>query len=690
MKKLIVCLIVLAFAVTSESANMVVDGSFEFGSPAGWSYWNDEEVRGAWTAHGTFEVMNDSGGEVYGQNIPDVSNAVHIGTNASFNYLTQEISGFVVGETYEVTLASITYTSDYGTTGTVEVYNVAGAVDDLYEDFESSVNDPAVSTDFLYTTHQFVASNTDLRLYLINQTGSALTIDDISIVPQCTVVGTAVPVDPCGLVVYENAAQGPTTGAFTVVLDSSPGATDTITVDIDPNSNGDGVDVTVSLTQLTFTSADWDTAQTVTVTAIDDTWADGQTEVDSIGFTVTSSDPCDPCYADACISSVSVTIYDDDSDAIIVSKTSASVAEGGAGDSYTIELATTPTNPVTIIVAADYTETSPTDSNMVVVPFDCQLTVNGGGSDTLVFTQKEVPQTVNISVVDESMYEANPHLITIGNHVSTDDPIYSAISADDVVVSITENDFRGWSFGDDVLLSLPPNSSFETPTLSEGQSYVNSDPNYGPFGTLDIADSPLPISHISDPCWAVMYEVGQTVPDGDNVLVMPGNVEDIQYLSYTTRPCEYLIEPGPVSYTLTVAVGLPKEAGGSANPDAYAQLELWWYDGESYAEIASTGDVIGQLTPGEWQDITLCSVIPIDATEIGSTLSIELWGEHVQFDNVRLTVGNHPCDGCTIALDDEQLAMDFNGDCQVTLADFADFAADFLDCYLYPNCVTSW
>ncbi len=504
----------------------------------------------------------------------------------------------------------------------------------------------------------------------------------------CDLVGT---VDPASLTVYENASQGTTTGTFTVVLDSSPGATDTITVDIDPNSNGNGDDVTVngsSAITLTFTSADWDTPQTVTVTSIDDTWADGNLELDAIGFTVTSAES-GPCYANACLTSVGVTIVDDDSPGIIVSKTDASIAEGGAGDSYTIQLSTAPTNPVTIIVAADYSETSPTDSNMIIDPFDCQLTVNGGGSDTLVFTLADTPQTVTVAAVDDGMVEADPHSITIDHFVVTDDVFYSTQSANNVDVSITDNDARAWIWDDDVLLSLPPNSSFETPVLSEGQSYVNSDPNYGPFGTSsppDYFEGALPISHISDPCWALMYEVGQTVPDGDNVLVMPGNEAAIQYLSYTTRPCEYLIEPGPVSYTLTVAVGLPKEAGGAANPSAYAQFEFWV---PGLGQIASTGGVIGQLTPGEWQDITLCSLIPADAVETGLLLSIELWGEHVQFDNVRLSVGNHPCPGhCDQDITEAQ--GDLDDDCDVDLADFAILAGNFLECYSYPGCMIGW
>ena len=691
MKKLIVCLIVLAFATAGASANMVVDGSFEgLTASTGWvAIAADGETFGAWTGYTTEGwVYLYEGVEM----LPAEGTAqCNLGYNYLAAHITQTITGFTVGDAYEVSFAACSYNGDPFVTN-VQVYNVIADACDLYETFD--VTGEGGVDEMVYHSFEFDASNTELELHLICPDGYAMNYDDVSVIRACIPVGTAEPVDPCGLEVYENSGQGSTAGEFTVVLDSSPGGSDTITVDIDPNSNGNGVDVSVDPCSLTFTTANWDTPQTVTVTAINDTWADGKTEVDQVGFTVTSAES-DPCYADGCISSVSVTIHDDDSDAILVSKTSASIAEGGAGDSYTIELATDPTDPVTIIVAADYTETSPTDPNMIVVPFDCQLTVNGGGSDTLVFTAKEAPQTVTIAAVDDSMVEVDPHTVIISNIVSTNDAIYSALSAADVDVSITDNDARAWSFGDDVLLSMPPNYSFETPALSEGQSYVNSDPNIGPFGTggdgvtYPAVTWPMPISHISDPCWALMYEVGQTVPDGDNVLVMPGNasVSD-QYLGYSSGLCEHLIEPGPVSYTLTAAVGLPKEAGGSANPDAYASLNFWVAPPAGWVEIADSGNLIAELTPGEWVDKTVCVEIPEDSPYSGSPLYFGVHGEHVHFDNLRLTVSNHPCPGCYI--DPTEAEGDLDDDCDVDLADFAIMAEGYLGCYIYPGCITGW
>jgi len=686
MKKLLVSLIVLIFAAASVSANMVVNGGFETPHFTGNAYewFDDGENIGGW------DVSSPDGqGVLVGYdtvNTPpsmwkymaEGTQLLHIGEGTGLNTVSQTISGFTVGAKYELSLASCEYGPSYANILYLQVYNAGTSSYDLDITYTDS---PPSGTTMEYSYHEFTASGTTLELMITNDDAAAMTIDDVSIVIIGTKVGTTV---PTSLELWEKASQGPTSGTFTLVLDNSPSGTDTITVDIDPNSNGNGVDLIVSPEQLTFTSADWDTAQTVTVTAINDTIADGQTELDQVGFTVTSA-LSDPCYASAIIPAVEVTIHDDDSDAVVVSKAGASATEGGAGDSYTIKLATDPTNPVTIIIASTYmVATSPTDPNLIPDPFDCQLTVNGGGSATLVFTAKDAPQTVNIAAVDDSLYETDPHVVTIGHHVVTDDPIYSNISAANVDVSITENDARAWSFGDDVALTVS-NYSFEDPCLADGGvadfNAVNPVPGYEYYASGQMA-----ISNPTAGEWATMYKAGhQQAPDGEQILYLdPGEAIPETALDV----CTYLIEPGPVSYTFEVAVGVPEPNYAGAN----VRLIVSANDPAPWERFVDTSFSLagGDLVAGEWVDVKACGVIEADSDSIGGVLSVGLIGSGVHVDNWRLTVANHPCDGCTIDPDDEQLAMDFNGDCKITLADFAEFAADYLDCYLYPDCIASW
>ena len=73
------------------------------------------------------------------------------------------------------------------------------------------------------------------------------------------------------------------TGSYTVVLDSQPSGAVTVTA-----ASADSGAVTVTPTVLTFTTGNWDTAQTVTVTAEDDNDADDES-VD-VSYTADSTD----------------------------------------------------------------------------------------------------------------------------------------------------------------------------------------------------------------------------------------------------------------------------------------------------------------------------------------------------------------------------------------------------------------
>ena len=70
-------------------------------------------------------------------------------------------------------------------------------------------------------------------------------------------------VTPTSLTVNEGGTTGNT---YTVVLDTQPTATVTVTI-VDPTDN---TDVTANPASLTFSTSNWATAQTVTVSAAED------------------------------------------------------------------------------------------------------------------------------------------------------------------------------------------------------------------------------------------------------------------------------------------------------------------------------------------------------------------------------------------------------------------------------------
>jgi hypothetical protein len=102
------------------------------------------------------------------------------------------------------------------------------------------------------------------------------------------------------------AEVGPTSDSYTIVLDSEPTANVTVTANPDSQTDlGAGTDNSVTVT---FTPADWNSAQTVTVTAVDDLVQEGP-HASTIIHTAASGDTS---YNGMSTSDVVVAIFDDD------------------------------------------------------------------------------------------------------------------------------------------------------------------------------------------------------------------------------------------------------------------------------------------------------------------------------------------------------------------------------------------
>ena len=115
-------------------------------------------------------------------------------------------------------------------------------------------------------------------------------------------------------------------GAYTVVLDSEPTGQVTVT----PSRSSGDADVTVS-GALTFTTADWDTARTVTVSAAQD--LDAIDDAAVIGHAVSGAD-----YGGVAAASVDVTVDDDEtaSSGVTLTVSPESVSEGAGATTVTV------------------------------------------------------------------------------------------------------------------------------------------------------------------------------------------------------------------------------------------------------------------------------------------------------------------------------------------------------------------
>ena len=194
------------------------------------------------------------------------------------------------------------------------------------------------------------------------QLGGSTSLADLLVsATQITIVDN----DDRGIVLSETSLtvdEGDATGAsYTVKLSSEPSEEVTITV-----SGQAGTDLTLAGLSddatLTFTTSNWNTAQSVTVTAGQDT-DDGD---DSVTLTHTAAGGD---YAGE-TATLAVTVDDDDR-GIVLSETSLTVEEGDAtGVSYTVKLSSEPSEDVTVTVSGQ----AGTDLTLAGLSDDATLT----------------------------------------------------------------------------------------------------------------------------------------------------------------------------------------------------------------------------------------------------------------------------------------------------------------------------
>src|SRR5438309_6172007 len=135
--------------------------------------------------------------------------------------------------------------------------------------------------------------------------------------------------------------EGGGTATFTIALGTQPTANVTIGL-----SSSDLTEGTVAPASLTFTPANWNTAQTVTVTGVDDFVVDGNVAYTIVTAAATSTDGI---YGGMNAADVAVTNTDNDTAGISVVPTSGlTTTEGSGTATFTIALITQPTANVTI------------------------------------------------------------------------------------------------------------------------------------------------------------------------------------------------------------------------------------------------------------------------------------------------------------------------------------------------------
>ena len=279
----------------------------------------------------------------------------------------------------------LTYTtSNWSTEQTVTV--TAGEDDDT-------------AADTVTLTHTAASMDSDYDGATVDEVKVTITDNDTA----------GVTVEPTALTVAEGGS-----GSYAVVLDTEPAADVVVSV-----AGASGTDLSLSATELTYTTSNWSTEQTVTVTAGED----DDTADDTVKLTHTAAS-MDGDYDGATVDEVKVTITDNDAAGVTVAPTDLDVAEGGSG-SYAVVLNTEPAADVVVSVAG----ASGTDLSVSATELT-YTTSNWSTEQTVTVTAGEDDDTADDTV-------------KLTHTAASTDSDYDGATVDEVTVTITDNDTAG-------------------------------------------------------------------------------------------------------------------------------------------------------------------------------------------------------------------------------------------------------
>lgn len=280
---------------------------------------------------------------------------------------------------------------------TAQTITITGVDDNLIQNDSATITlsvDPALSSDEYDTnpnqTHAVTLTDDDFAGFVFNPANVAV----------------------AGITVDEDNG----TSTFTIALNSQP-ATDVV---LDLNSS-DIAEATVGPAQITFTSANWDTPQTITITGI----ADDFDRNDSAIGTITVNDALsDDTYDSLTDASINISITDNETNGMSFSSPSSTISENGGTTTFTAVLDAEPLGDVVFNVNSS-------DTNEATA-----------GPALLTFTSAnwDTPQTITITGVDDNLAQNDSTTITISVDPALSSDEYDMLPNQNHNVNLTDDD----------------------------------------------------------------------------------------------------------------------------------------------------------------------------------------------------------------------------------------------------------
>ncbi|MDB4972743.1 MAG: hypothetical protein JWN48_1084 [Myxococcaceae bacterium] len=404
------------------------------------------------------------------------------------------------------------------------------------------------------------------------------------------------------------ATEGGRPASFTLSLNSRPTANVTVAI-----SSVTPAQATVSPASMIFTPDNWNAPQKVTITAVDDSLADGPQTV-TIDLAAATSP--DSRYDGKKPDSVSVSVLDNDSPGLNVDPADLTTSESGAAGAFTVALYSKPTATVTVPVA------SLDEGEITLAP------------KTLVFTVDnwQAAQQVTLTGVDDDLVDRDQQVkLTIGPATSSDVG-YNGKTADPLFATNVDNDSAG--------VTIEPSVGLET-TESGGQASFTVALNKKPTANVTFA---LSVTNANE---ATISPVTLTFTpdnfDGKQTVTLRG-VEDMD------------VADGDQRYEVVFAPAMSTDGDYNGfTPDRLAAINR---DNDSPGIVPS---VTGGLS----------------TSEAGGTATFNVKLKSRPTQPVTLTIASsRPAEGIANPLTINFLPDDWNGTRTVTLTGQEDLVAD--------------
>lgn len=275
-----------------------------------------------------------------------------------------------------------------------------------------------------YSVHQVITLQAVENAFMGDQTDNvilsvndALSFDPFDPLPDINIPVNIVNNDVASIVVNPASVTVAETGTatFTVSLSAAPPSGSVV---VDLVSNNTSV-ATINIAQLTFTTANYNVPQTITVTGVNNnTVPDASTTISLAVNDALSYDGYDGVTA-----TVSVNVTNDDTAGFIVAPVTLTINEGGPAGQFTIVLTAQPLADVVF----DLVNVAPVNTTHL-------------SQVTFTTANWNVPVVVTVTAIEDILDADRTDVIAVTVNQALSDNSFDALSAQNVTINIEDND----------------------------------------------------------------------------------------------------------------------------------------------------------------------------------------------------------------------------------------------------------